>query len=366
MDKNKKIKEIIIIHEYGEPSHYTGLIHFAKDNNINVEFRDFNFPKKALISFRRKNYKGIAKACSDFLWFLSVLINPNILRKKYCVVGIAPFDFMIVPLRRILSKCNYAYHTSWLYWDGKDVPKKNIYFKNKIEKGWRSFLKDASMIATVTHNAKENINQYFPETLRKTKVVFHAFNENIFNCKKLKRSHFKIIYVGRIEKYKGIEKIVDMAKLRPDIEFTFIGNGAGTKFIESMAEQFININYIGYITEKEKIAHYLNESDVLLLPSLKINGWEELFGIALIEAMACGCIPIVTNHQGPATILKDTVFEPFLLNEQTFVEDAVNIVDGLKNDNEKEKLMSSAAIDIAQKYNLKNISKIWEMVINHE
>lgn len=59
------INRIVILHEYGEPSHYTGLVRYAELNRIPVEFRDFNFFKKILISIRRRNYMGILKAFED-------------------------------------------------------------------------------------------------------------------------------------------------------------------------------------------------------------------------------------------------------------------------------------------------------------
>ena len=38
----------------------------------------------------------------------------------------------------------------------------------------------------------------------------------------------------------------------------------------------------------------LNKHNFLLVPSV----WEEPFGLVVLEAMACGCIPIVSNSGG--------------------------------------------------------------------
>lgn len=70
---------------------------------------------------------GILKAFEDLYWMLKMLFFPRLLRGSYCIVGIAPFDIMIIPMRRILSYSKYIYHTSWLYWDGADHPKKHIF-----------------------------------------------------------------------------------------------------------------------------------------------------------------------------------------------------------------------------------------------
>lgn len=47
----------------------------------------------------------------------------------------------------------------------------------------------------------------------------------------------------------------------------------------------------------ESIAKEYKKADIFLLPSIKTKTWEEQYGMALIEAMACG-IPIITTKTG--------------------------------------------------------------------
>jgi len=47
----------------------------------------------------------------------------------------------------------------------------------------------------------------------------------------------------------------------------------------------------------ESIAKEYKKADIFLLPSIKTETWEEQYGMALIEAMACG-LPIITTKTG--------------------------------------------------------------------
>ncbi|AXO52050.1 hypothetical protein ASU91_00330 [Enterobacter hormaechei subsp. steigerwaltii] len=361
-----EIKKIVVIHEYGEPSHYIGLSHYASKNNIPIEYRDFNILKKLKINIRRKKYSAIYHCLYDFFWFLMVFLKPSLLKNTYCIIGIAPYDSMIIPINRILSKAKFTYHTSWLYWDGYNVPKKRFLFNAKIKNQWERFLQQSSSIATVTYEAKTNLNKYYPFTSNKTKVVYHAFDENIFKCNQSKSNSFSIIFIGRIELYKGIQDIINLAIARPSINFKVLGEGTQSTLLNDAEKKISNLHYKGYVGSKKVISKYLNESDVILLPSKRIEGWEELFGIALIEAMACGCIPITTNHKGPVAILNSTIYESFVLSESEYEQNALAIIDKLCSDPAWRADLKLASVALAKRYNLESISELWKEVLKYD
>src|SRR5690606_28545331 len=77
---------------------------------------------------------------------------------------------------------------------------------------------------------------------------------------------------------------------------------------------YSNITYLGYISDKDTLAATFNTSDYILLNSYRTKYWEELFGMVLIEAMACGVVPVATNHTGPMEVITDKV-DGFLIKE---------------------------------------------------
>ena len=98
----------------------------------------------------------------------------------------------------------------------------------------------------------------------------------------------RVIYVGHIEKAKGIVQIAEAASLLPDIEFVALGS-----IREDLSNIQIpsNLHMVGTVPY-DKVNGYLIDSDVFLLPSLS-----EGFSNALLEAMATG-LPIIASDVG--------------------------------------------------------------------
>ena len=110
------------------------------------------------------------------------------------------------------------------------------------------------------------------------------------------RSATVMLTVGRLaagERYKGIDEVIDvmprLLRQFPALRYLIVGDGSDRARLEAKVQARGLSNYVifpGRIAEAEKAAHY-NLADVYVMPS---HG--EGFGIALIEAAACG-IPVV-------------------------------------------------------------------------
>jgi len=110
------------------------------------------------------------------------------------------------------------------------------------------------------------------------------------------RSAIVMLTVGRLatgERYKGVDEVIDvmprLLRQLPDLRYLIVGDGSDRDRLEAKARACGLSDYVifaGRIAEAEKVSHY-NLADVYVMPS-----YGEGFGIALIEAAACG-IPIV-------------------------------------------------------------------------
>jgi glycosyltransferase involved in cell wall biosynthesis len=110
------------------------------------------------------------------------------------------------------------------------------------------------------------------------------------------RSATVMLTLGRLlscERYKGVDEVIEvMPRLLhqlPDLRYLVVGDGCDRARLEAKARAAglsDHVIFAGRISEAEKVAHY-NLADVYVMPS-----YGEGFGIALIEAAACG-IPVV-------------------------------------------------------------------------
>lgn len=356
---------MIIIHEYGEPSHYLGAIQENKKFDETVVYYEFSTLRLILKSLKNKKYHLIWKAIKDFFFLSFAFLFPIILKNKYVIIGIAPLDYRIVFFNRILKHACVTYHSSWLLWDGSKYPKGHNAIKSFLKKKWMFFFKNiVKSFAVVTETVKEQLIEYMEVDERKIEIVYHSYDEEIFHEERNESEHnkFNAIYVGRLIKNKGIDSILELIKSNGSINFYFIGSGSEDFKIKKAENEYRNVFYIGYISDKRKLAHYYNLADFILLPSKRSKDWEELFGMVIIEAMACGCIPICTDHNGPKIILNETGWEKNIIEEDNYISEANKLLHRYSSDIELMNEDKQMAKDTAAMYGKESISAMWRSV----
>lgn len=97
-----------------------------------------------------------------------------------------------------------------------------------------------------------------------------------------------ILYVGHIQKTKGSEELINVARIRNDLHFKLIGpvdDEIGKINVPS------NVTLTGNIVADE-VRNYLFNADVFLFPS-----YSEGFSMSVLEAMAMG-VPIIATDVG--------------------------------------------------------------------
>lgn len=204
-----------------------------------------------------------------------------------------------------------------------------------------------------------NTEEWHPETVDKGK---HPLNR-LFNVE-----HNRYIFsVSRIDPRKGLDLLIEAAPLLK----TKIGNekikiviGGGSKKGKKLKpyEQTLHdlakkidperefIYLTGYIPDKD-ILDYYNGCEIFILPAR----WE-LFGITMLEAMACMKPVVVTKFGGPSTIIKDGV-NGMLVDPTNKDELAEKIVELLENKEKSNKIAKNALKTITEKFSWKIIAE---------
>jgi glycosyltransferase involved in cell wall biosynthesis len=127
-----------------------------------------------------------------------------------------------------------------------------------------------------------------PETERKAVEKRQQYGE-----KKL------ILFVGRLRYYKGIGVLIDAMKLIENGHALIAGSGPmGTIWRKKAVKEGITdrITFLGRVSEEELHTLY-HASDIFVFPSINRA---EAFGLAQVEAMACG-LPVICTELGTGT-----------------------------------------------------------------
>ena len=95
----------------------------------------------------------------------------------------------------------------------------------------------------------------------------------------------KLVFVGRYERRKGVEELMEVVKSIPDLEISFVGSIPPSKKIKRA-----NVQYYGEVKETETLNKILDEHTFIISPS-----HSEGIPNVLLEGMSRGLIPIATN-----------------------------------------------------------------------
>ena len=184
------------------------------------------------------------------------------------------------------------------------------------------------VVTIVSQKASETMLKSKTASANKLLVIYNGIDLNkfIFQDKKtreeirkelnLKKDDKVLISIGRLFKAKGYPYLIEAIKILkskyPDIKLLIIGEGEEKNKLETQIRGLNLEKNIFLLGRKENVSNYLNASDIFVLASL----WEG-FGLAIVEAMACGLPVITTNVGGIPEIIKDKI-SGLLVNPKDF------------------------------------------------
>ena len=342
------MKRVYICHQYYVPSHFKALYDCAK--NYGYQIMDFI----VLNSLAAKKYhnqfiqqEGTEKADN---WYNNNLLNQKKiwhLKDEIIVMGVFPYDSLLLQYEHVLSQNYSIYMTSWLDWHSGDVP--FPYQDNKI-KFMKVLTHSINGVACVSSRAEQEMLPWN----NATQVVNHSININNYKKKSDFKRKRRYVFLGRFVGCKNIEAIIEYLKINPEenIEVDFAGDGPLKESLQNYANYDNRLVLKGYLSKNE-IKLHLHEYDYLILPS-----HIELFGIVLLEALACGVPSIVSNASGPTEIIRhDETGIAFQLNDPKGFENAMNY--SMELNDEQYEAMSKNAIRESRKYDVNEVIKKW-------
>lgn len=180
-----------------------------------------------------------------------------------------------------------------------------------------------------------------------------------------------ILYVGRIAREKGIDLLISaFARLKErDSDWTLkiVGphevnqGGDGSDFLDQLkavaGPSLRDIAFVGPVYDENKLRELMMDADIFVYPSVAALG--ESFGLAPLEAMACGCAVVLSNLECFGDYLVDG--ENGLQFDHTDATGAslVSMLEYLMNDADTRERIALGGMATAKRYSPEQVANLF-------
>lgn len=355
----------------GKSTHMASLIEGLNEKNVDVEVLSGNLISKWKLQLKK------------LLVYYNKLINPKkylYLRKKI------QFDLFVEVLRK---KCHFDQYdciscqdalsctavgrinndinktlTMHTYFgleftlDNKYLSEDDEYYKILLNLELES-LNYANNIVAVDQRIKDHIIEILDimKKNKKCKVssIANFTNTNLYNTEKKEHDTFNIMCVRRLVEKNGVFYAAEAIKnVKEDVILHIYGTGPEEQRIQELIQKENLQNKIimhGSI-DNSQLPEIYKSCDLVLVPSITVNGLQEATSISAIEAMSCG-IPVIASDIGGLSQMIENNKNGILVREKDSTELA-NKISELYNDNKKCEFLGKNS----RKYVLENHSHI--------
>lgn len=231
--------------------------------------------------------------------FISDIYNPSLVLWKYLLRNSSKYDIVHAHNYHALPSL-FAANTKGLnhfvfspHYHGAG----SSYFRNLLHIPYKFFglriFNRADKIICVSDYEKNLLRKLSVDERRIT-VIPNGLNIDQFTgIQRSKRAFRRILYVGRLEKYKGIQFILEaLAKLEDNIVVEIVGVGPYKGELIKLASDLRIENKVKFyynLSQKELIQKYVDAEIFIMLST------RESYGITVAEALSLGTPCIVSN-----------------------------------------------------------------------
>jgi phosphatidylinositol alpha-mannosyltransferase len=219
-------------------------------------------------------------------------------------------------------------------------------FKSPLKRFFKKI--DGKIAVSVT--ARDSIQRYFPGEYS---IIPNGIDTDRFRvC--AEKSPFEILFVGRIERRKGLQFLIDaLPRIKreiPEANLTVAGGGYKGMRLDIPSEVKNSIRFLGFVSPSD-LPKIFSRASVFVSPA--ISG--ESFGIVLLEAMATETPVIASGIPGYRCVVEDGK-NGLLVAPENPKEIADKVITLLKSDNLRGALVEGG-LRTVKKYAWSTIAK---------
>lgn len=152
-----------------------------------------------------------------------------------------------------------------------------------------------------------------------------------------------------------------------DVELRFLGEGPVRSLIDREAQQRgirSNIKFLETVPH-EQVPNTLREADIFVNHAVSIDSWEEYFGAANLEAMACGLPTVVTDCGGIAYVIRDP--DVVEMVPQRDIVQLRNTIEQLVNDPDRRRELAKAGREyVESNYAVPELGERYHQMLQQE
>ena len=179
---------------------------------------------------------------------------------------------------------------------------------NRFPKGQYYLYEGVTRFAAASRAIQDAIANQYPAASSRIRVFPNPIDTHVFKAPtspRAKRAEQTILYVGRIHPEKGIHLLLEafaiLSKQLPKVKLRILGpvkenqGGGGEDYLRNLHKkaQGLAVEFSKPIFDQSKLVEAYYAADLFCYPSLAEKG--ESFGVAPLEAMATGLVPIVSD-----------------------------------------------------------------------
>ena len=231
--------------------------------------------------------------------------------------------------------------------DVYDFPQKNQLNKWLLKK----VIHSANTVCSTSEAMKEVVATQFDRF--DVKVISFGVDTNVFVPASASIQQFTVGNIKSIEAHNGIDCLLDAANIiineyhNADIRFLIIGQGSLMKKMRQKTTDLGLDNYVkfvGYIPH-EKIVEFHQKLSVFVSVSTR-----ESFGVAVLEAAACG-VPAITSNVGGLPEVNQNNYTGYVIPPNDPEKLASSIFKLFKDKNLKDQMEKNARDHVTKQFN---------------
>lgn len=238
-----------------------------------------------------------------------------------------------------------------------------------LEPAIRFGIEKSDITTAVSYSLKKQTEEMIQPN-KEIKTIYNFVDEKRFNRDNIEevRNRMKqqlgidedskvIVHSSNFRKIKNITTIVEAFKLvRESVksDLVLVGDGPEMSVVYDLARELGVGNNVHLVGRQSDMTSFYKMSDLFMLLSLK-----ESFGLALLEAMNCGCVPIGSNAGGIVEVIQHekTGFIVDPMDKESAAHYAIEL---MKNETLYNEMREAMITDVRNRFSEKEIVAQYE------